>query len=88
MKHSERVEQLYQIVDLVPNILEGQLRLDMNLGETAFRAVRMSAQAEHPEINRIKKDKQFRYKIIDENNTIQVSLEPTIGISIDWENEL
>ena len=93
MNHSKRVEQLHEIVDLIPNISEGKLRLEMNLGDTAFRAVSKAAQAEYPEIKRIKEDKQFRYKIIDNFNTVQVTLKPTQGItpnieiSQDWSLE-
>jgi len=88
MNHSKRVEQLHEIVDLIHNISEGKLRLEMNLGDTAFRAVRIAAQAEYPELKRNKIDKVFRYQILDDDNTVQVTLKQTIGISQDWESEL
>jgi len=85
MNHSERVEQLHEIVDLIHNISEGKLRLEMNLGDTAFRAVSKAAQAEYPELKRNKIDKVFRYNIIDDFNTVQVTLEPTQGTTLNFE---
>ncbi len=88
MNHSQKVDLFFHKVESIPNISEGNLQLQMNLGDTAFRGVKNSAMALHPELKRNKMDKVFRYNIIDEDNTIQVSLEQTIGISQDWESEL
>jgi len=93
MNHSQKVDLFFHKVESIPNISEGNLQLEMNLGDTAFRGVKNSALASHPEIMRFKKDKQFRYNIIDDFNTLQVTLEPTRGItpnieiSQDWSLE-
>ena len=76
MNHSQKVDLFFHKVESIPNISEGNLQLEMNLGDTAFRGVKNSAMASHPELTRIKKDKVYRYQIINENNSIQITLEP------------
>ena len=92
--HSKHCDQLIEIVQSYPNITEGSWQLRLDLGDTAFRGVRISASSVLPGLKRIKKDKQFRYKIQAEDNTVQINLEPNqnitqdFPISQDWESEL
>ena len=96
MTLSHEADLLVSKVDLHPNISEGALMLEMNLKGTAFRTVRMAAEAINENLTRTKTDKIIRYKI-QKDNSIQVTLEQTPGITQEepepeitqgWEKEL
>jgi len=79
------VKRLYGVVESVPNISEGSLQLNLDLGATAFRSIVNASLAEYPALKREKNkiDKQFRYNI-DKGISIQVALESNQNITQDF----